>query len=90
MIACPGLLLQVDALLNDVTAGKIGMWLSIVEFVMRVPDQQDKCCRWVASRLQRVKLGSFLLQVRLTMQCGEKSQQLCVRCKELAAANRVV
>ena len=90
MIDCPGFAPQAEALLNDVTAGKIGMCLSIVEFVLRVPDQQHKCCRWVAARPQRVKLGSILLQIRLTVPCGEQCQLLCIRCKELGAANRVL
>ena len=89
MIDCPGFLPHIETLLIDVTAGKIGMCLSIVEFVLRVPDQQHKCCRWVASRFQRDKQGSFLLEIRLAVPCLEKCQQLCVRCNEFAAANCV-
>ena len=39
MIACPGFLPQIETLSNDVTAGRIGMSLSIVVFVLRAPDQ---------------------------------------------------
>ena len=35
MLDCPGFLPHIETLLNDVTAGTIGMRLSIVEFVLR-------------------------------------------------------